>query len=399
MFGLLTPCRHTMPDELVAQWRAHLCGLCLSLRDNHGHASRLATNTDAVMLSVLVAAQRDTPPASTRAGRCPLRGMRSADVVAIGDPGVRLATGVSLTLAAGKAADVVEEQRRGLAPVSRTRRMVAGGVSGALRTRAVDDGAVARLLDVDSMLARLSGQALVESQSRDLDELTRASSEAASRVFAATADIACAPDNREHLAAMGADFGRLAHLIDAIDDLADDRERGTFNPLDASGTTVDDAHAECRLLVRAIARRYDALRLLDDRLLRAVLIDGVRHAVRRRTPHRVACAQHRPTDIGSTSPPDQQPRPDQQPPPPSDYPNGWPFPPPFRPNRPFHERVLPFMGNTCCGPACFANHWNHCSDTWKPALCDCDDCCECDDCCDCGDCCDSCDCGDCCSCN
>ena len=159
-----------MPDELVAQWRAHLCGLCLSLRDNHGHASRLATNTDAVMLSILVAAQRDTPPSSTRAGRCPLRGMRSAEVVVVGDPGVRLATGVSLTLAAGKAADVVEEQRCGLAPVSRTRRMVAGGVSGALRTRAVDDGAVARLLDVDSMLARLSGQALVESQSRDLDQ-------------------------------------------------------------------------------------------------------------------------------------------------------------------------------------------------------------------------------------
>ena len=129
VFGLLTPCRHTMPDDLFTQWQAHLCGLCLSLRDGHGHPSRLTTNTDAAMVSILVAAQRNTTLSTTRAGRCPLRGMKSAEVVAVGDPGLRLATGVSLTLAAGKAADIVEEQRSGLAPPSRVRWTMASSFS------------------------------------------------------------------------------------------------------------------------------------------------------------------------------------------------------------------------------------------------------------------------------
>ena len=97
MFGILAPCRHTLDADLADQWRAHLCGLCLSLRDNHGQATRLTTNTDAVMVSVLLAAQRAESPVSARAGRCPLRGMQSADVVVADDPGIRLATTASLT--------------------------------------------------------------------------------------------------------------------------------------------------------------------------------------------------------------------------------------------------------------------------------------------------------------
>ncbi|MET9200468.1 DUF5685 family protein, partial [Gordonia sp. NPDC003585] len=76
MFGLLSPCRHAFDDELMSQWRSHMCGLCVSLRDNHGQAMRLTTNTDAVMVSVLTAAQRVEAPASTEVGRCALRGMR-----------------------------------------------------------------------------------------------------------------------------------------------------------------------------------------------------------------------------------------------------------------------------------------------------------------------------------
>ncbi|MFZ2239873.1 MAG: DUF5685 family protein, partial [Gordonia amarae] len=111
MFGLLSPCRHTLDDDLLEQWRAHMCGLCVSLRDGHGQASRLTTNTDAIMVSVLTAAQSPAPTATTGVGRCPLRGMRTATVVAADDPGIRLATTTSLTLAAAKAADVVDEQR------------------------------------------------------------------------------------------------------------------------------------------------------------------------------------------------------------------------------------------------------------------------------------------------
>ena len=64
MFGLLSPCRHTLGDDLIDQWRSHMCGLCVSLRDGHGQAGRLTTNTDAIMVSVLTAAQTTAPSAT-----------------------------------------------------------------------------------------------------------------------------------------------------------------------------------------------------------------------------------------------------------------------------------------------------------------------------------------------
>jgi hypothetical protein len=57
VFGIIRPCRHRLGGELGAAWQAHLCGMCLSLRDDHGQAARLATNYDGLVISVLVEAQ------------------------------------------------------------------------------------------------------------------------------------------------------------------------------------------------------------------------------------------------------------------------------------------------------------------------------------------------------
>jgi hypothetical protein len=200
-------------------------------------------------------------------------------------------------------------------------------------------------------------------------------------VFAATADAAGVPGNRDHLAAIGADFGAIAHLLDAVDDYDTDLTEGVFNPLRATDTDVASALADCRRLAKAIRRRYDLLHLDDDRLLRAVLLDGLHRAISRRSrSHGLVSLCH------NHSPESAYPNPTGWPPfPPPDYPESWPYPPPFRPNRGFLERLGPFVWTTCSGQACCTDHWNHCSDKWKNECCDCDDC-DCD-CCDC-DCCD-----------
>ena len=107
MFGIIRPCRHRLGGELGDAWQAHLCGLCLSLRDDHGQAARLATNYDGLIISVLAEAQADGAPQRRTAGRCALRGMRRAEV-AIGDC-ARLAATVSLVLAAAKIRDHVDD--------------------------------------------------------------------------------------------------------------------------------------------------------------------------------------------------------------------------------------------------------------------------------------------------
>src|SRR6478736_239310 len=114
MFGVVHACRQSLGDELIEQWRAHLCGLCLSLRDSRGQLSRALTNTDAVLLSVLVEAQQPAAPKRTGAGPCPLRGLRTAQVVPAAAVSVRLGATASLTIGPAKAGDAVAEREHGL---------------------------------------------------------------------------------------------------------------------------------------------------------------------------------------------------------------------------------------------------------------------------------------------
>ncbi|GAA4642724.1 DUF5685 family protein [Gordonia humi] len=375
MFGLLQPCRHVLDDDLHDQWRAHLCGLCLSLRDGHGQAARLTTNTDAVMVSVLTAAQRGPTARTREAGPCPLRGMRRADVVVGSDPGVRLAAATSLALAAAKARDTVTEQRYALAAPAPVRSRMSAAAARALTRRSTRS---AGLLDVDAILSTLDAQAAIEVSARDLDALTEPTASACATVFASSADLAGSPRNRDPLTDIGTDFGRLAHLLDAVDDRAADDADGSFNPLTATQTSDGRALDRADLLADRIATRYRDLALHDDRLLKALLVDGVARAVRRR---RREGDRRTITAIGAglRTWPDQRP---------VDWPRNAPYPPPFPPNRSWYERILPFAGVSLCGPAMFTDHWNHCSDRYKSSVCsECDGCENCDDCCDC-DCCD-----------
>lgn len=165
MFGLLQPCGHLLDEELRRQWRSHLCGVCLALRDGHGQLSRATTNTDTILVSVLTAAQRGTRTATRTAGPCPLRGMQTAEVVTSSEPGVALAAAASLALAAAKADDVVAEQRLGLAEPSPRRGRAASLASRSLHRRM----RTVTTLDVDAVLTPLASQAEIECTATDLD--------------------------------------------------------------------------------------------------------------------------------------------------------------------------------------------------------------------------------------
>src|SRR4051812_22708669 len=118
MFGIIRPCRNRLGAELQASWLAHLCGMCLALRDEHGHVARLVTNYDAVVISALVEAQSGGAGGRRAAGPCALRGMRGASVAT--GPAAQLAAAVSLVLASARISDHVAD----------------GDLEGALRQRA-----------------------------------------------------------------------------------------------------------------------------------------------------------------------------------------------------------------------------------------------------------------------
>ncbi|MFJ8622569.1 DUF5685 family protein [Kitasatospora sp. NPDC093550] len=421
MFGIIRPCRHRLSERLQTSWMAHLCGLCLALRDDHGQLARTATNYDGLIISVLVEAQADREDSSWRrtAGPCPLRGMRTASV-AKGE-GARLAAAVSLALASVKIRDHVEDRDGVFA-----RRPVAAGARAVTRRWDRQSAGSASTVGFDTavLLEAASRQGELERSLRPGGSVllvTEPTETATSAAFAHTAVIAGRPGNAAPLAEAGRLFGRLAHLLDAAEDQAADAASGAWNPLTATGTDRAEAERLCRDAVHGIRLALREVELTDRALVHVLLghetesavdrVFGARHAASCRTkgggtvdgvPGGVTdgatggAIGERPHD----APPRQAP-PGQDPnaPIPPWIPQGPGFTPPGeKPPRPRNLlagcAVWALMACTCQLLCCEHNH--PFSRERRKGFCERHDCCDCPDCCDC---CNGCDgCGDCCSC-
>ncbi|GGO60562.1 DUF5685 family protein [Nonomuraea cavernae] len=367
MFGIVRPCQHVMRKGLYADWMGHLCGLCLALRDEHGQLSRLVTNYDGLLVSVLTEAQSPASAPRRRAGACALRGFKGADVVEA--EGVRLAASVSLLLAAGKMRDHVADGDGVYA-----RRPVAAGATRLARRWSSAGTVTAATLGFDPapLTEAARRQALLERgpasgsvATRGLPELTRPTEDAVAAAFAHTAVLTGKPHNQEALEAAGRGFGRLAHLIDAVEDLADDRASGAYNPLAATGTDLDEARRHCDAAHADLRAAVAELDLPQPGLTRALLVRETGRAVSR------AFA------TAGTHGPGHSPGPE-----PGAPPGGLP------PKRdPGGLLSLACAALTCCTCGLYRPAWDDDHESSFCRRCDCsgyDCCCDCGNCCSCG---------------
>ena len=287
MFGIIRPCRHRLTEQLHQSWTAHLCGLCLALRDDHGQLARTATNYDALVVSVLVEAQSGHSPGGRRtAGPCPLRGMRTASV-ARGE-GASLAAAVSLALASAKVRDHVDDADGAYArrPVA----LAAGGLADRWGRQSRSGGG-ALGFDTGVLFDTLAGQPELERAAglgSSVLLVTAPTEQATSLALAHTAVLAGRPGNRIPLAETGRLFGRLAHLLDAVEDLAEDQAVGAWNPLTATGTGLAEAERLCHDAVHGIRLALRDVEFADGALAHRLLAHETAAAVRRTFGHATA---------------------------------------------------------------------------------------------------------------
>jgi hypothetical protein len=368
VFGIIRPCRHRLSERLRTTWWAHLCGLCLTLRDEHGQLARAATNYDGLIISALVEAQAPAGEPRRTAGPCPLRGMRSAEVT-IG-AGARLAAAASLVLAAAKVRDHVVDGDGafGRQPVAGAARMVAGRWA---RQGGVSGAAVG--FDTAVLLDAVGRQTEVESTagSGDLLMVTEPTETATAAACAHTAVLAGRPENVAPLREVGRLFGRVVHLVDAVEDLADDTSAGAWNPLTATGTSLAEARRLCDDAVLGVRLAMAEVVFRDKGLVHALLVHELEQAVVRAFGH-----QH----------PDQPPLTEEG----ARRPPG-PEAPPKRRGAVLGCGAALVMCGTCqvCCRDPYPGPWSgEPRESWC-AKCECCDC-PCD-----GDCCGKCDCCDC----
>ncbi|MFF3624298.1 DUF5685 family protein [Streptomyces sp. NPDC002467] len=427
MFGIVRPCTHRLGERFKAEWMAHLCGLCLALRGDHGQFARIVTNYDGLLVSVLTDAQ-SAPAAGSRrtAGPCPLRGMRTASVA--NGEGARLAAAVSLVLASAKVRDHVAD-RDGLlarAPIAMAARKVARGWDRAgARTGASLGFDTAVLVDAVDRQAGIETLAGIGTPVLVVTEPTETATAAA---FAHTAQLAGRPGNAPALAEAGRYFGRLAHLLDAVEDRAADAAAGAWNPLTATGTSLTEARRLCDDALHGIRLALREVEFTDAGLAHRLLVHELRTSVDRAFGTSSCGHGHAATNSAGQgggpyvanpyagSPQSggnpygsnpyapgapQAPSGPGMPPPmgPGGGGGGWGGLPPQRPRRGLLAGCAVAIGLFCTCQLCCAEHEGPWSRERKEPWCDAGDCCDgcdcCSNCCGDGGCCDGCCCDGC----
>ncbi|WP_329555714.1 DUF5685 family protein [Streptomyces sp. NBC_00696] len=386
MFGMVRPCSHRLGESLKTQWMAHLCGLCLALRGDHGQLARVVTNYDGLILSVLTEAQVERAGGGWRrtAGPCPLRGMRTASV-AQGE-GARLAAAVSLVLASAKVRDHVADGDGLLArrPVALAARRVAGSWGRAGARTGADVGFDAAVL-VDAVERQFGIESLAGPGTPILT-VTEPTETATAAAFAHTAILAGRPANAAPLAEAGRLFGRLAHLLDAVEDQEVDAASGAWNPLTATGTPLTEARRLADDALHGIRLALRETEFTDGKLAHLLLAHELGRSVDRafgtqscghgpeaafgppRTPYLPGDPRHAGNPYGG-----EPPRPDK---------------------RGFWAGCAAALGLCCTCKVCCADEfegpWSRRRREGCCSSCDCSCCdaCECCECCECVSCCD-----------
>lgn len=219
MFGYVRPAIGRLDQGQRDAYQGVYCGLCHALGDRHGPLARLTLQYDFTFLAILLTAGAGGGGQCLR--RCPAHPFRRPRACAAGEQ-MDAAADQSMILAWHKLSDDVDDHGffAGL-PYRLARRLFrrayrrAAGAQGPFDAQAREG------------LARL--RELELSRSPQLDR----TADAFARILASAAQAVPEEERRRALSQLLYHLGRWVYLMDAWDDLEDDRRRGRYNPLDA----------------------------------------------------------------------------------------------------------------------------------------------------------------------
>lgn len=252
MFGYVRARRDTMPEGGWENYEAVYCGLCHALQVDYGQRARLFLNYDFAFLAMLLAPGDARGASGCR--KCLLHPVHGKPACA-GGAWLELAAAESVILTYWKLRDSVADER-GLTGLG------ARGLSLGLRGAYGKARAVCPAFDgqVSALLEKLRG--LEQAGCNSLDQVADC--------FASLLGCA-APEtgDRGRDRALGEllyHLGRWIYLVDAVDDLEEDRRWGRYNPVSArfpQWSPEDRAYLR-QSMDHSLARAGAAFQLLED---------------------------------------------------------------------------------------------------------------------------------------
>ena len=218
MFGYVRPALGRLSPEQREAYQGVYCGLCHALGKRHGPLARLTLQYDFTFLAILLAAGEGGGRACRR---CPVHPFRRPRSCAAGSR-VDAAADQSIILTWHKLSDDVADHGFITGLPCRFARLL---FRRAYRRAAQAQGGFDR--QVREGLARL--RELEEGRSPRIDR----AADAFANILACAARAVPEERTRRVLEQLLYHLGRWVYLMDAWDDLDDDRKNGRYNPLDA----------------------------------------------------------------------------------------------------------------------------------------------------------------------
>lgn len=216
MFGYVRPLKSALAEEDAARYQAAYCGLCRVIGQRYGLFAQLFLNYDFAFLAMVLSAEQENPCISCR--RCPIYPMRKRNTWTE-DAGLELAAAESVVLCYWKLQDNLQDSSFGEKVLVR---LAISLLTPAYRKAAENCPAFDQT--VRQCLAQL----------RQFEQEGCASLDRPADAFARILQAASGLDGQAGNAALSQmlyHIGRWIYLIDAWDDLAEDRKNHNYNPI------------------------------------------------------------------------------------------------------------------------------------------------------------------------
>ena len=228
MYGYIRPDRGELRGREYEMFRAEYCGLCQTLRERYGPSARFVVNYDLTFLAMALSHEKPV----SRPLRCPVHPLRKRYIVRTNDA-LETAADQSVILTWWKLSDTSDDGNAAeSAAALAARTAMLGAYRKAAAARPAFDSNTRKCL---AELRRI--------EERDDPSLDRAA-DCFARILAEAASDARDDGERRVLRELFYHVGRSVYILDAVDDLAEDVKKGSYNPLKHRLRPGEDALGE-----------------------------------------------------------------------------------------------------------------------------------------------------------
>ena len=261
MFGYVTVNRSELKEEETGRYRAYYCGLCRALQKSSGRAGQVTLTYDMTFLVILLTSLYEKEPMQLRS-RCIVHPAKKHEELS--NEFSEYAADMNIMLSYYNLLDDWRDDRRYIRKAAAM--LLSRRVKQLVRRYPRQAAALQRYM-----------RELLETEKNDENDLEKAAcltGELLAEIFVYTEDIW-----ESSLRQMGMYLGKFIYLMDAFEDVDQDLESGSYNPLKGIRGREDFPELARSILMMQMAeccKAFERLPLeLDVGILRNILYSGV----------------------------------------------------------------------------------------------------------------------------